>query len=158
MVAIDQEQVHDNAFDTLVKVIIKGVPVKLTGSDIRRQVKQQELKLVHFHVLPNDLKQAVNESPKVLTNLAGYGGDARVVSDIFVAMDAKTAQSFESQTNVELKAGSGPMSASVGNAHGAQGTITVQLLNEATYAYMLQKIDWNKGKTRVDDLDPDPWG
>jgi hypothetical protein len=39
----------------------------------------------------------------------------------------------------------------------ASSTSVIPIVAGTCFAYLLAKIDWNRGKTKIDDLDDDPW-
>ena len=55
---------------------------------------KKHLKLIQIFVHPEDMKDAVNDSPKVLDRLSDYGSDARVAHEEFVIVEATLADSF----------------------------------------------------------------
>ena len=50
------------------------------------------------------MKSAANQSPRVLDNLAGYGGDARIAHQVLIVMEATLAKSFAAATHFDVSA------------------------------------------------------
>jgi hypothetical protein len=157
VVGIDQNKLSKTDVKVDVKAIVEGVPVKLSPEVAAQKLTNNELKLVKFTVLPNDMEAAVNKSPAALADLKNYGKDARIAHQIFVVMDAKLATKFDNDVTVTLSAGKGPIEAKVGVSHSSSNAATVQISAGTTFAYLLVKIDWNDNKSKVVDLDDDQW-
>lgn len=157
VVEIDESKMSKNDFKATVSAIIKGVPVKLTGDAAFKKLTNNELKLVKFSVMNNDLKAALNKSPGALNNLENYGKDARIAHQIFVVMDAKLATKYDNDVSVDLTVGKGPVEATLSGSNASIGETTVQISAETTFAYLLASIDWNDKKTKAEDLDDDQW-
>jgi len=116
-------------------------------------LKSKTLKLMKFDMYLGDVKEAVNKSPGVLDNLASYGSDARVAHQIFVVMTAKEASAFKAGGTVTFSMQSGKLKAK----GGIGGSTEIELSADTTYAYLLCKPDWNKGKTSADKFTDDQW-
>jgi hypothetical protein len=157
IVDIDESKLSKNDLKGGFKAIIKGVPVKVDGEAAFIKLTRNELKLVKFSVLNNDMKAALNKSPAALNDLRNYGKDARVAHQIFVVMEAKLATKYDNDVSVDLTVGKGPIKATLSGSHAAIGETTVEISAETTFAYLLLNIDWNKDKTKVEDLDDDQW-
>jgi hypothetical protein len=162
VVEIDSSTTSKSAFNTAISAIIKGVPLKINGDAAFEKLKNQELKLVKFSVLPQLMKEAANNSPAALEELINYGKDARIAHQVFVVMEAEFATKFDNDASVDLSVGKGPLQATVGGNRASSGETTVQISKGTTFAYLLAKIDWDanlkKNKTKIMDLDDDPWG
>jgi hypothetical protein len=155
---IDFNATSSSAFNTLVRAIIKGVPVQLQGDATFNKLRSGELDLLKFSILNNQMMTAVNNSPQKLDFLANWGSDARIAHQVFVVVEAAIATKFDNNVTVNLSASSeGVLEATVGGTVGASGSTTVRLSAGTCFAYLLLKIDWNNGKTRVEDLDDDQW-
>jgi hypothetical protein len=163
VVEIDTNNLKKTDINTKVTAIIpvSGVPVPTTlGVDAAfEKLKSAELKLVKFSVLNNDLIKACNDSPQKLQFLRQWGNDARIVSQVFIAMAAKMATKFDNNVTVNLSAGADKIvKATVGVGSSSQGETTVEIGENTCFAYLLAKIDWNAEKTEIIDLDDDQSG
>jgi hypothetical protein len=103
------------------------------------------------------LATAFNSAPKARNNLASYGGDARAVSQIFIALQASEATRVASGTRFGLSIKAGVLNLNVtGGSNSAQGT-DISLSPGTCYAYLLAKPHWNKGKTQIEKFTDDQW-
>ncbi len=156
-VEIDFSQTSSSSFSAVVSAIIKGVPVKLSGDGAFTKLRSGELDLVKFSVTTTQMMNAANAAPQRIDRLAGWGSDARIAHQVFVVMEATIAAKFSSDVTVNLSAGTAGIEATVGGTVGTTGSTTVRISAGTCFAYLLAKIDWNSGKTRIVDLDDDQW-
>lgn len=142
-------------------VMVSGVPVptSLTADAAFEKIKANQLKLVLFSAMGNDMMKATNQSPEKLDFLKKWGNDARIAYQVFVVMDATLSSQFANSANVNLGIGVDKvLTASVGVDTHKTGTTTVKLAPGTCFAYLLAKIDWNKAKDAIEDLNDDQWG
>lgn len=156
-VAIDFTKTSKSAFNTVVSAIIKGVPVKLSGDATFEKLKNFELSLVKFSVETNQMKTAANGAPDRIKSLASWGGDARIAHQVFVVIEATVATKFDSNVTVDLSVGAKGLQATVGGSSTTSSSSIVPISAGTCFAYLLAKIDWNRGKTVIEDLDDDQW-
>lgn len=119
------------------------------------------------------VKFAIDEGPlkRVLNNGAGgargflerEGNDARIVSSVFVAMDAELAEAFEVTNNemggVKAELFGIGIGFTAKRSRSEGGDVTVKLSPGTTFAYGMHKVsDWNRGRTRIDDMEDDRKG
>jgi hypothetical protein len=116
-------------------------------------LKSGTLKLIKLDMDLGDVKDAVNNSPAVLNNLASYGGDARVAHQVFLVLSSTEADSFKVGGTVSVS----KLGTSLVLTAGTNGSTKVELSSGTTYAYLLCKPDWNTGKTKVDIFTGDTW-
>lgn len=129
-------------------------PVGLFSGAAYDAVKLKKLRLIKLDMGLKDVENAVNSSSNVLKDLASYGRDARVAHQIFVVMAAKEASAFMAGGAVTFSRQGGSLQAKVSTGV----TTTITLSPGTTYAYLLCKLDWNKGKTKVEKVTDDQWG
>ncbi|WP_224369572.1 hypothetical protein [Hyalangium versicolor] len=129
-----------------------------TGDVAFNDLKTGKLKLVKFEMRLGDLATAVNALPDVLANLKRYGNDARVAHQIFVAMEATMAHTFTTSGHLTFNKTGGKLQVSASGGGTTSGTTSVTLSPGTTYAYLLAKVDWNKGKSKVDQFNDDQFG
>lgn len=140
-----------------------GASIKVIGfngsqNDIYEELTRKRLKLVQLYVLEEDTKAAANDSPKALNNLERYGNDARIAHQLFVVMEASFATSFTSGTMSEVSADAlGIITITTSGGATVKGKDKVTLAPGTDLAYLLLKLDWNKGKTQLEDVDVDEW-
>jgi hypothetical protein len=104
------------------------------------KLRREELHLVMLEVLPADMADAVNESPKVIEGFRNVGNDGRLVHKIIVALDAKTTDAFKVAGSVSAEVADGNFKVKLG---GGTGGITTVSFENATLAYLLLKPEWN---------------
>lgn len=155
LVEINFTETTSASITATVQAVIGGVPIGLAPSIAWTKLSNYELKMVKFSVLTNEMKAAANHSPQKLESLADWGNDARIAHQIWVVMDAKYAVAYNRSGSATLSVAGGVLQASVSND--TSGAYTVKIPAGTTFAYLLAKIDWNRGKTQIDDLDDDQW-
>jgi hypothetical protein len=132
------------------------VPTKLDAQATFEKFKSLEVKLVKFVVLNAHMVDALNDSPDKRDKLAGWGNNARVAIEYFVAMHTTVAEKFNHNAEVTLSAGVDQVvQATVGGGGSGAGTTTVKISKPTCFAYLLAKARW-KGN-RVQDLEDDQW-
>lgn len=161
IVEIDFKKTTKSSFGAKISAVVKGVPVKLDGSSSFDRLKSGELKLVKFSVSNNDMKDAANNSPKILEDLIEWGKDARIAHQVFVVMEASVARKFDDNVKVDLSVGPKGLEATVGGGSSSSGETKVTISKGSCFAYLLLKIDWDakqkKKKSKIVDLDDDQW-
>jgi hypothetical protein len=156
-VDIDFTKTTKSSFGAIVTAIISGVPTKLSGDMTFQKLKSYELSLVKFSVAVNQMKAAANNSPDRLESLRGWGNDARIAHQVFVVVEAKVATQFDSNVTVNLSVGAKGLEATLSGSSSSSMTSVVPISAGTCFAYLLAKLDWNKGKTEIEDLDDDQW-
>lgn len=128
-------------------------------NDIYEELTRKRLKLVQLFVEEEAMRKAANDSPRALENLDSYGGDARIAHQLFVIMEASFATSFTSGSKSEVSANAlGIITITTSGGSTVRGKDTLTLAPGTGLAYLLLKLDWNKGKTRIDKTIVDEWG
>jgi hypothetical protein len=156
-VDIDFSKTSKSAFGAIVTAIIGGAPVELNGDATFEKLKKFELYLVKFSVMNNQMRDAANAAPDRLRSLAGWGGDARIAHQVFVVLEATVATKFDNNVSVDLSVGAKGLSATLSGSSTTSSSSVVPIAAGTCFAYLLAKIDWNKGKTKIEDLDDDQW-
>jgi hypothetical protein len=139
------------------------IPIPIEIEHISEKLTKGTLKLVHIWVNENTLKNSANDSPRLLNDLIDWGGDARLVNEVFVVVDAQVAEKFGSQTSFRIgKSVSGLIDAEIGGSGGRAGTVEVTLSPGAVFAYQLADIKWDakakKNRQFIDKLKDDQYG
>lgn len=131
-----------------------------TGSFSRNAAKSANLKLVKFSLDEGQLKKLLNNHASGARNyLKGEGKDGRIVSEVWVAMDAKLAENIESCGSVTGTGTGGGFKVSINTRSCRTTTSSVTIPPNTTFAYLMHKVKkWNKKKTRVKDLEDDTKG
>ncbi len=142
--------------DFLANINVLGV-FGVNSDTAWKRAKDGYYKLVWLTIDLADLKKAFNEAAQARNNLASYGGDARAVSQVFIALEAKEATRVASGTRFEVSLKAGILNVNVkGGSNSSSGT-DVSLAPGTCYAYLLAKPDWNKGKTEIEKFTDDQW-
>ncbi len=127
--------------------------------------KSAKLDLVKFTIDAGPLKNMLNNGAGGARNfLKREGKDGRIVSTIFVVMDAELAEGLDAAAS-----SSGSFTAELTKQLGIGFTadhvgsrnqqVDVTLSPGMTFAYGMHKVsDWNRGKTRIEDLEDDRKG
>lgn len=123
-----------------------------------KRAQSAKLKLVKFVVEGENMRAAANDSPNILSKLSGYGGDARIAHEIWVAMEATLADTFANSTSLSASGDAGGVTISAKGATSSSGESTVTLSGGTTFAYLLVKLNWNDAKSRITKVTDDMWG
>jgi hypothetical protein len=149
----------DVATDGDVKYL--AVTGKVAGSFNYENAKSAKLKLMSFYIEEGTLKQILNgPADGARSFLAKEGGDGRIVSQIFVAMEAQLAETFSTAGSLSSEAEGDVLAVTakggVSASGGAHGSSTIILAPNTTFAYKLMKVkDWDHGKNKIEDLEAD---
>ena len=131
----------------------------LSASAVAAKLKENTLKLVKIDVLPRDIVDAANDSPKVLEALIRSGRDGRIVHQVVTVMEASNADTVRRGVTFSIEPGdSGPKLTA---RAGATDLATVEISPGATFAYLLLKPKWDanqqKNWKKIDDWEDDQW-
>jgi hypothetical protein len=157
-VEIDFKNTTKNDF--LSNISIAGVFKSFSGSAWEASLSG-EVQLIKLSVYNEDMKDAINQSPKVITDLVNYGNNARVVTQVFIVEKASIAKNFTSSTSfsVSVELGILKITGSGGSSSSASTSVTVA--KGSVFAYLLGKFDWNantkKNQTQVVKVSTDQW-
>jgi hypothetical protein len=143
---------------------LQYVGVKGGASYNRKVSKNAKLKLVLMDIPKGDLKNIINKKEKrCLKYLRSQKGKARVVSGVWVVMEAELADSVTNGGSVEVSGVTPNGMTLSGNFSGSSTqTSSVKIPSGAIFAYMLHKPHkWNKKKmkkTTIKDMKDDQVG
>jgi hypothetical protein len=121
------------------------------------KVKSQKLKLVKFTIDNESIKAAAIRSPKALSSLKQRGKGARIANQVLVVLSDEEAETFENSSSIEVSATDGKIKLTAGVSHGSSGSTSVTISRGSTFAYGLVKLDWNKGKNKIESVEDDQW-
>ena len=133
------------------------------GSYSRTASKSASLKLVLMTVPKGYLKDAINKDKKNALKFFKGAKNARIVSGVWIAMEANLANSVTSNGGGSVE-GITPngMKIKVGVSAGGKSTSTIDIPKKAVFAYMMHKASkWNKKKlkkTSIKDMKDDQVG
>ena len=155
---IDSSTATEKNLEVSVNVPLVG---KLNAATASQQLRDDKLKLVLFEVTPRDIVDAANASPKVIDELQRIGDGGRLVHQIVVALEAKTATSFSNSASLDVTASVSGLKISAQGGLGSSGSISIELDPGTTFAYLLLKPKWDanqkKNWTRIVDWEDDQW-
>ena len=148
-----------NKADVEVNGVLKffGLEGKIAVSGNYEKAKSAKLKLVSFAIDEGPLKMMLNQDADGARKyLAQEGKDGRIVSEVWIAMEAELAEHFSSSSSIAVSVQAVGNSLEITAKGGKHGTQTVSLSSGTTFAYKLHKVkDWNKGKTKIEDMEAD---
>lgn len=137
-----------------------GLGVKGAVSGSYSKAKSASLDLVKLAIDEGPLKTMLNNDASGARNfLRDEGGDGRIVPEIWVVMEAKLAEHFQTSGSISVSGTVNGVSADITASGGSQGTQTITISKGSTFAYLLFKVKkWNSGKTKIEDLEDDTVG
>ncbi len=123
--------------------------------------KNAKLKLVKFYLDEGPLKKLLNnEADGARKFLADEGADARIVSEVWVVMEAELADQVSNAGTVSGNGSANGFDVEV--KAGTQTTTTTKLTisPDTTFAYLLHRVKkWNdSSKSKIEDLEDDMAG
>lgn len=139
-----------------------GIPVQVYGVNLTTSaaysyagLKTAHLKLMNFSIDEGPLRTMLNTVADGARNyLAREGSDGRIVSEVWVVMEAELGDHFASSGSVSV--GVTGTDIKVTASGGTKGTQTIVLSKGSIFAYKMHKVkDWNSGKTQILDMEAD---
>jgi hypothetical protein len=144
--------------DVSATIDVPGVG-PLSASAVSSRLKEDTLKLVKIDVLPRDIVEAANESPKVLDALKASGNDGRLAHQVVVILESSTAETLRKGVAFELTTDDGRPILTA--RAGSKDVATVEINSGATFAYLLLKPKWDanlkKNWNRIESWSDDQW-
>lgn len=122
--------------------------VTLSPSVAYEQLRHDQLCLVKLDIYPSDIIKAANDSPAVLAHLKECGDSGRLVHQIFMVLNAKTAKVFSSSASLALSATNGEVMVTAQGTQGSTGDLTLRLSPRTTFAYLLLKLKWDANQKK----------
>lgn len=157
-ISIDTTKSSKADFTSMITGSVKVVGFSGSESAVYDELANKKLKLIQLFVEDNVIKDAVNNSPKVIDDLVSYGGDARVASSLIVIAEATFADSFTSGSSFDVSADAlGIISIEASGGSTVSGKTKITLSSGTGIGYLLLKMDWNKNKTAVETTIVDEW-
>jgi hypothetical protein len=127
-----------------------------TAALTHKKAKQAKLKLMKFFIHEGAMKTTLNkQADGARSYLKKEGKDGRVVTEVWVVMEAKLANSISNAGSVSASSGNNGIKI---KARG-ETTETITLAPGTTFAYLMHKVKkWNKGKKKITDMEDDQKG
>lgn len=121
------------------------------------KAKSAKLELINLSIDENPLKVMLNTDANVARSfMADEGGDARIVSEVWIVVDAELGEHFVTSGSAVVGVEASGSSANLRVSGGIRGAQTLTLSPGSTFAYKLHKVSgWNKGKTQVEAVEAD---
>jgi hypothetical protein len=121
------------------------------------KAKDAKLELINFAINEGPLKNMLNQDADGARKyLAEEGKDGRIVSEIFVVVDAELGEQFAAHGSNSASVKAFGSSVDVTVTGGKQGSQTITLSKGTTFAYKFHKVKkWNKDKTLIEDMEAD---
>ncbi len=117
--------------------------------------KSAHLVLVKFAIGTGDLKDLLNlHATDARSYMKNEGGDARIVGEVYVAMEAELASTITTAASVTATAGANGLEVEVKGGTKGTSTTKLSLPADTTFAYLLFKVNqWggNKATSMEDD-------
>jgi len=166
VVEVTLDQKSRSGLNAIIPLQLPSLPIPIDADivSVGEQLTKGKLKLVHIWAESQALKQAANDSPKLLNDMIDWGHDARLVSEIFIVVEARVAQKFrETKTfGIGKSMAGGLIEARIGGGGGRAGSVDVSLAPGAVFAYLLADPVWDakarKKRTRIEKLRDDQYG
>ncbi|MDZ7360470.1 MAG: hypothetical protein ONB46_07045 [candidate division KSB1 bacterium] len=119
--------------------------------------KKADLKLVKIYINEGPLKTLLNNHADGARNyMADEGDDARIASEIWVAMEAELASQITNDFNITGEASSGGFTVEFSASTSSTKKSTITIPPNTTFAYLLHKVTkWSNNKTKVEDMEDD---
>jgi hypothetical protein len=154
-VAVDWGQTTKADLEVNGPIKVFGLDMSASTSFSYEKAKSADLKLFNLSILEGPLQSMLNGDADGARNyLADEGSDGRIVSEVWVVMEAELANHFDTSASISVSAKD--VDLDVTAKGGAQGEQTITLSAGTTFAYKLHKVkDWNNGKTRIENMEAD---
>lgn len=134
----------------------------LSAGSVASLLKEDTLRLVKLSVLPKDIIEQVNDNPsKALNPLKDCGRSGRIVHQVFVILESKTAVTFDSASRFDVTVTGGGFTVNASGGVGGSAGATAEVSAGSTFAYLLLDPEWDanmqKNWTKVVDGKDDQW-
>ena len=156
-ISIDWSQATKTIFEINGFLKFFGKDGKLETNGSYEKVKSAKLKLFNFYMDETPLKIMLNgDAGSARAFMAKEGNDARIVSEIWVAMEAELAEEFDNVTSGGLSITGDDFGVQVKVSHGKSGSTSISLSPGTTFAYKNHKVkNWTDHKTKIENLEAD---
>lgn len=154
-VSVDWAQTTNAELEVNGEIRVFGLNMSVKTNYNRDTAKAADLKVYNLSIAEGPLKTMLNnDADGARKFLAEEGNDGRIVSEVWVVMEAVLAEHFNTSGAVTVSAKD--INLDVTASGGKSGTQTITLSAGTTFAYKLHKVNkWNSGKTRIEDMEAD---
>jgi len=134
-----------------------GININAAVDGTYDKAKTAKLELINFAIDEGPLQRMLNEDADGARKyLANEGNDGRVVSEVWVVTEGELSEHFSTSGSISVSASAVGNALDVTAKGGKHGSQTIRLAQGVVFAYKLHKVkDWNKDKTRIENLEAD---
>ena len=159
-VGIDWSQASRAAVEVNGQLKVFGVGVSAATSFGYQNAASARLKLLNCYLLEGPLTKLLNKSASGARKyLADEGRDGRIVSEVWLVLEAELAEHFDGSSSISIGANAAVAGLDITASGGKLRSQTITLAAGATFAYKLHKVKkWSKGKSDVEDMEADYYG
>jgi len=138
-----------------------GVPIKAfkLGGGYNSNVQHGgAVKLLNVYINEGPLKTVLNNGATTARNfLDDEGSDGRIVSEVWVVLEAALANKWEREGNGGVSAEIAGTTLGLDLSLGSSGSQTIEISSGTTFAYKMHKVKkWKSGD--IDDMEADYYG
>lgn len=137
-----------------------GINYLLQRDESYKKAKAANLVLARFLIIENQVKKLLNKKASGAKKfLAEEGNDARLVTNIWIAMEGTLGESVSNATSVSIGASKSGTEVEIGFTNSKTGTTRITLSPGTTFAYALHKVkNWTDHKSTVENVEVDYYG
>lgn len=159
-VSINWNQMDKSSVEVNGSLKVFGVGAKGAVGYSFSKLKSANVKLYNLFINEGPLKKILNQDASGCRKyLADEGKDGRILSEVWVVMEAELSEHFDSSTSVSAGVSAGSTKLDITASGGKKGSQTITISAGTVFAYKLHKVkDWNKGKTKIEDMEADYHG
>ena len=134
-----------------------GLNGKIDTNGTYEKVKNAHLKLANFFILEGPLTSMLNTNADGARHyLADEGNDGRIVSEVWVVLEAELAEHFGAYASSSLSAEAKGAELEITVTGGKYGSQTITLSQGMAFAYKLYKVkNWINNRTDIEDMEAD---
>jgi hypothetical protein len=157
-VGIDWSTTTQAAVEVNGTVKVFKVGVSTAGSLSYTKIKSGNVKLYNLFINEGPLKTMLNSDASGARNyLAAEGADGRIVTEVWVVMEAALAEHFDTSGSITVSASTADLKVTA--TGGKSGTQSITLSVGTVFAFKMHMVnDWNATKTKVEGLEADYYG
>jgi hypothetical protein len=155
-VAVDWSQTTKAAVEVNGPVSVFAMNTEAAVAFTYEKIKTANLKLFNLSIDEGPLTMMLNKDASgALNYLADEGNDGRIVSEVWIVMEAQLSEQFDTSGSVKVTAKGADLSVTASG--GKYGTQTITLSKGAIFAYRLHKVkSWiDKDKTQIENMEAD---